>query len=168
MCILNSGKRSIASALLILMLGACGGDSSSSSAAVLPNSAASNRASADAEKWNGSLEQLLTPERAGRSTGRAAAADQVERDGRALSYRWDSARTRTLEISGFSMEVPVPDEVELGRFSAMSLQTFQAAYRTPTQEELAQAREAVRKRMEEAGVSAEVGGAMFEVAAGGA
>lgn len=111
---------------------------------------------ADASKYEGRLDELLTLEMASECSGLAASEAEVEYNKlmtnpeyHSLAYTWKSDRKRELNVSGMKMEVPMPNLVQISWVKESDLKKFTFSYHNPTKEELANAQKAMKAKEEE-------------------
>ena len=110
-----------------------------------------------ADRWTGKLNELLTLEMAANSSGHAApeAQEKYQKSSanpasHSIKYSWKKGREeiRKDPISGTDVKVPVDDTVEVAWVRDSSLSKFKASYRTPTQQELADAKTVAGEKLD--------------------
>jgi len=103
-----------------------------------------------AKDFEKNLDQLLTLEMAAQVTGLPAGEAKKDFSSLSVSYRWDSDRTTTVEITkGNKMTVPASNRIELSWVKNTTLEEFKRQHRNPTAEELAKGEVAIDKKMKE-------------------
>jgi hypothetical protein len=110
------------------------------------------------DKFTGKLDELLTLEIASDALGYEPEKakkeySQVLKNPKthSVSYEWDMGRIKEIKIPGTTQTISAPqsDQISLSWLQAITKEQFNQHYRTPTQEELKRADEAMKTKMDE-------------------
>ncbi len=142
--------------ILVVAITACKNDSKNNNSKEV-NSAIDQTLDSKSNAWSGKLDQLLTLQMAAKAFGYEPSEAEVNYrktfenpDTHDLTYEWDKGRQKEMDVPHVGkMKFPETDRVELRWVKVTSLENFKNSYRTPTQEELANAEKVMKERMAE-------------------
>ena len=141
---------------VIVILG-CGTPKSDNSESTL-NEVIDQSLGDNVDKFTGKLDELLTLEIAADALGYDAAKAEKEYSQvlkspktHSVIYEWDMGKMTEIKLPGLNHSVTAPqrDRIGLSWLQGITEEQFQQQYRTPTQEELKRADEAMKAKMDE-------------------